>query len=416
MMKTVSDKEKFIWNMMGSLANALSTLVLTICVNRILGGASGGLFAFAYANAQLMLTIGLFEVRPYQSTDIDEKYSFNAYFTMRIVTCALMFIISVMYVFVNGFNMEKSAIIVLLVMFKMVEAFTDVYGGRFQQKNRIDLSGKLFFVRVALSTVVFAALAYFTKRLVAASAGMFFTSFLLFFIYDNRYTFADDKKNLALEIKPIFNIVRDVLPLFIGSFILMYISNAPKYAIERIYDSSVQNVYGILFMPAFAINLFSVFIFRPLLISMAERWNSGKLKSLAKIVLFMYVSITCITLLALIVSWLLGIPILSLLYNIDLDEYRMELQMVMFIGGLSALMSFASNVIVVMRKQKYLMFGYIIAFVFSLSFPDMLVKNSGIDGAILSYGLAVGLLVIVFTIIIICSGFWAKKLKGKKAV
>ena len=132
MMKTVSDKEKFIWNMMGSLANALSTLVLTICVNRILGGASGGLFAFAYANAQLMLTIGLFEVRPYQSTDIDEKYSFNAYYTQRLITCIIMIAVAVIYAFASGFSAEKSAVVIFLVMFKSVEAFTDVYGARFQ--------------------------------------------------------------------------------------------------------------------------------------------------------------------------------------------------------------------------------------------------------------------------------------------
>ena len=74
MVNTASNREKYIWNMLGSLSSAVSSFILSISVNRILGAEDGGFFAFAYANAQQMITIGQFEVRPYQATDINEKY------------------------------------------------------------------------------------------------------------------------------------------------------------------------------------------------------------------------------------------------------------------------------------------------------------------------------------------------------
>ena len=411
MMKTVSDKEKFIWNMLGSLANALSTLVLTICVNRILGGASGGLFAFAYANAQLMLTIGLFEVRPYQSTDIDEKYSFNAYFTMRIVTCCIMIASAVMYTFISGFSTEKGIIVILLVLFKSVEAFTDVFGGRFQQKDRIDLSGKLFFIRVVASTIVFIAVSYITGSLLAASLGMFLTSFILFFIYDNRYTFKEDKEHLAFEFRPILKITIDVLPLFIGSFILMYLGNAPKYAINNTLGDEMQNVYSILSMPAFVINLISMFIFNPMLVKMAYLWKDRVLGKLIKYIVSIYGIIVVLTILAVGAAGILGIPVLSFVYGVNLEDYTVDLLLVMFVGGLSAFMAYANKVIAVMRQQKFFLLSYGIAFAYALICSGWMVENFGIRGAIVGYGISVAVVVLVLNIVIVISML---KRKGDK--
>ena len=92
-----SEKQKYFWNMMGSMCNALSTVILLFLVNTFLGSEQGGVFSFAYSNAQLMLIIGGLEVRPLQSTDVQEEYSFQLYYTLRIITCILMMCICIFY-------------------------------------------------------------------------------------------------------------------------------------------------------------------------------------------------------------------------------------------------------------------------------------------------------------------------------
>ena len=394
-MKTVSDKEKFIWNMMGSLANALSSIILSICVNRIMGGNSAGIFAFAFANAQLMMTIGLFEVRIYQASDIDEKYSFNDYFTLRLITCAIMIISSVFYVLINGFNPEKSAVIILLVLFKAVDCFTDVYGGRFQQKDRIDISGKLFFVRVVCSTLMFIAVLYFTGNLIVASFSMFLKSIMLFFVYDSRFIYKCDKENLALKFNRVFSIVKEVLPLFIGSFILMYLGNAPKYSIDAIHGDEIQNIYNIIFMPAAVINLLSIFIFNPLIVKMTSAWRNRDIKKLLRVIFIVYGILALATLLAIAAVWLMGIPILTLLYGVDLKSYRFELVCVMISGGLCACMTFASRIVTVIRQQKYLLACCSIGFVYAFLCSDAVVSEFGITGAVLSYGISVTIVAVL---------------------
>lgn len=63
-----------------------------------------------------------------------------------------------------------------------------------------------------------------------------------------------------------------------------YLNNAPKYAINTYYDETVQNSYNILFMPAFVINLLSLFVFRPLLTDLAKDWEGENIKEFTDIV------------------------------------------------------------------------------------------------------------------------------------
>lgn len=403
MKTTATTGEKYFWNMMGSLANALSTVILSICVNRIIGAETAGVFAFAYANAQLMLTIGAFEVRPFQSTDVKEKYSFGTYFYHRVFTCILMILATVVVILAGHYDYQKCMTLILFSLFKAVEAFTDVYGGRFQQKDRIDISGKLFFIRVTASTIGFIAAIAFTGDLIIGAAVMFVISFGLFFAVDIRYIFEPDRKIEKTGFNTMLSLTKDVLPLSIGVFVLMYLSNAPKYAINVICGDRVQNIYNILFMPAFTINLFSLFVFRPMLTDMSSMWLSGETKSLANRIIRIYGVIIGLTALAEIVAYFFGIPVLSMLYGVDLSGQRENLLLVMVSGGIGAVVTFTYYTVTVMRRQHILLIGYGVSFVFALCFSEYFVGAFGLPGAIFEYMLSTGLLAVIFIIIMLLS-------------
>ena len=52
------------------------------------------------------------------------------------------------------------------------------------------------------------------------------------------------------------------LPLCLASFISMYLASAPRFSIKHYLDSTQQGYFTILFMPAMAINLLSIMVFR----------------------------------------------------------------------------------------------------------------------------------------------------------
>ncbi|MDE7157881.1 MAG: lipopolysaccharide biosynthesis protein [Lachnospiraceae bacterium] len=409
MKNTATQKEKYFWNMMGSFSNALSSMVLAIIVNRLTGAELGGIFAFAFSNAQLMMTIGAFEVRPLQSTDVDEKYSFTQYFSLRLITCTLMILIDLAYIWFSGYTGVKAYTVFLVCIYKMVEGFTDVFSGMFQQHDRIDLVGKSLTLRIFVCTAGFFLVLYATKNLVWASLALGLISAALIFIYDLRLWKYFDNVKIGVEFRQLLPLVWECLPLFISSFIMMYINNAPKYAINQMYPDEIQNIYNILFMPAFVINLFSLFVFRPMLVNLTKEWNERNLKPFVKTVKYILLLIIILTILAMGAAYLLGIPILQIIYGVDISGYRTELVLIMVTGGISALSTFMYYVITVMRIQKYLLVGYLSAFVIALFLPGILVKKYIIAGAVYSCAASLIVLTMVFLLIIISNVMHVKR-------
>ena len=184
-------------------------------------------------------------------------------------------------------------------------------------------------------------------------------------------------------------------------FVMLYISNAPKYAINDYCTDIIQNKYSILFMPAFVINLFSQFILRPLLTTMARVWNENNIKRFEKDVIKMLKGIALLTLLGLIGAYLLGIPLLSLVYGVNLDGDRMVLMIVMCYGGLNAVNTFLYDMIAVTRQQKWLLVGYIVAALIVMPLSPILVRPYGMMGAITASCIAIGVLDVILSIVVI---------------
>ena len=89
----VSQKEVFMWNILGSLASAAMSTLLLLSVARLLDSYNADVFSIAYAVGNLLITVATFQVRDFQATDIKEKYSFNNYFYARVLTIIIMIVV-----------------------------------------------------------------------------------------------------------------------------------------------------------------------------------------------------------------------------------------------------------------------------------------------------------------------------------
>ncbi|MEG1619559.1 MAG: lipopolysaccharide biosynthesis protein [Malacoplasma sp.] len=400
-LKVASSHSVFFWNMMGSLCNAASSVILLMAVTRISGAEVAGLFSIAFAIAQLLLTIGLFEVRPYQSTDIIDRFSFSQYYTFRVLTCIIMMFFAIIYVLIGQYDFYKSSVIILISFYKMFDALTDVFHGLFQQKNHLELAGKSLAFRVIISTIVFCLGLYLLKNLIIATIAAIIISIIWYILYDLQVVKYFSKRTFVFDWVRLFKIATECFPLFAGSFMMMYILNSPKYAIDIYLPIEMQTYYNIIFMPASVVNLFSLFIFRPMLTTMAEDWNQKNYKAFKKLVIKLLGCIIVLTICVLIVAYFAGIPVLSYLYGVNLHAYHLELLIVLLGGGVSAMTTFLYYAITVMRKQYYLLIGYGLSFIVAIILSIKLVKMLGILGGALSYVIVMNILLFSFLVIFV---------------
>ncbi len=385
-------RANFAWNMAGSICEAALSFVLLIVVNRTVGEAGGGVFTLAFSHAQLMYYLGTLEVRPIHSTDVGQKYRFADYFSLRMASCALMAAVSLGYVLLSGGDPMKRRIMLCLCGYKLLDAVYDLFASMFQQHGRIAYSGQVSTVRVLLVLAGFTGVLLASGSLEAACLAMPAVSLAVLLTFNlSRWRRFDDAP-IRLQWTHAWDILKACLPLFVSVFVMLYISNAPKYAIDAYCSDVVQNRYSILFMPAFVINLFSQFVLRPMLTPMARLWADRQLAAFRGNVLKMTAGIACITLLGVGGAWLLGIPLLKLLYRVDLSAERGILLWVMFYGGLNAVNIFLYDMIAVTRNQRKLAVAYGIAAAAVFFLAPAMVRRHEMAGAIGASILALGML------------------------
>ena len=387
----------FAWNTIGTMCNAGSAFILLIFVTRICGSYDAGIFALAFANAQLMLTIGRYGMRAYQATDIKSSIHFSTYFISRLITCILMLIISITYIIWSGYSIEKGAIIFSICIIKMVDALEDVFHGLFQQNGRIDIAGQLLTIRNLITMIVFVSMLMVTGNLLVTCAVTGIISIMVCLLLNIPSTKKMGKFKIKLAKRELITLFISCSPLFIGSFLSLYIYNVPKYMIDRFLPSEIQTYYSILFMPAFAINMFSEFIFKPLLTDIAIKWNQNQIKEFINYVLRLFMGIVFITMVVVGLGLSIGNQVLSLIYGVDLMRYRNELILLLCGGGFAACVYLLYNVLTAMRQQFSLLVGYtFVALLISFVTP-ILVRNYNIMGASIACFLSSLLLFIIFS-------------------
>jgi len=405
--KSPSERDIYIWNLVGSLANALFSVVILMLVTRSLEENQTDIFSIAWSISQLMIIIGTFQIRTYQATDIKGKYSFKQYFLFRVLTIVLMLVSSLLYVWFKGYDLYKSGIVFIMCVIRAIEALSDVYEGWFQQKERLDLAGKVITYRVIISTVVFGASLVIIGNLFVSCILLTLCYLGTFLLYNMRYSAQVPEMCLGQkESRPskwILNIFIEGLPIFVNAFLTMSTMNAPKMAIDSaieggIMSGGVQTAFNILFMPASFINL-AYIVFRPMITKMAIAWNQGRKKVLVSILIKIEMCLLGVGVVILVGAALLGIPVLSLFYGIDLSDYNVHLLVVIIGGCFYTFSSVFDNALVAMRKQNILVISYIITWVYIQMVANKMVQYWGIMGESMAYATAM-LVFLFFTMII----------------
>ena len=149
-------------------------------------------------------------------------------------------------------------------------------------------------------------------------------------------------------------------------------------------------------MPVFIVNLLSTFIYNPMIASLAEQWRNGELRTFISRFIRIACIIVCITLVCDVAAWLLGIPILNFLYNVELAPYLGELIVLVTGGGFLALASIATLGITIVRFQRVLSPLYIIATIAAWALSNWAVVNWGITGASWTYFACMAALALMF--------------------
>jgi len=382
-MKNNTLKKDFIWNTLGSLIHAFNSLFFLIIVTRINGLENSGIFSYGFTISNIFLIVASFGGRGYQITDVKGEFSDNKYKNFRYFTTILSLVLFVLLFILFKYSVYKYLIIILLIIVRGFESISDVYFGILQKNHKLYLVGISLFFKNLLALITFIITDYIFKNLYISiiSWGIVNLLFLIFFDILKVKEVSKDKFIIEKDYK---DILKKTLYFFLFNFISVFIINIPRYFIDFYLTDEIQGIFGIIVMPATMTALLTQFILQPYAVKLSEHNKKDKskfIKSVKK--LFMYtiiISIICITL-----AYFFGIPVLNLIYNLNLNDYKYYLLLVMIGSSFYALNNLLNLIYTIKRKTKYQFIIYLVSIVLSLILSYFLITKYELLGGVISY-------------------------------
>lgn len=400
------ERDAYIWNTAAGLLNAFQSVIMLTVLSHMCDAATAGVFTIAYANANLFLNLGKYGVRNFQVSDVSEKYGFSAYHVARIVSVLAMIAFGAAWAIWSsvtvGYSAEKFLVILVMLLFKAIDAYEDVFHGNYQQHGRLDVGARVLTLRMISMIVLYAGLIVVTRDLlVSLSVSTLFTA--AFFVVETVWVkrrYSLPRNQTAPSSKPntssILSLLKECFPVFLALFLLFYIGNAPKYAIDAVMDDVAQAQYGYIAMPVFVVGLLANFIYNPIIASLSEDWAQGRVKKFARRFALQVLIIAGITVGCIAGAWAIGVPVLNLLYNTELAPYKGDLLILLVGGGFLATATLFTTGLTIIRRQNKLIPGYVAVSIAALVLCNPAVGIGGIHGASLIYLALMAVLTIWF--------------------
>ena len=391
------------WNSAGGTLFALQSVIMLVVLTRVCDVYVAGVFTIAFANANLFLNIGKFGMRKFQVSDRACEFGFREYRASRIASCAAMMVASCAYIAYSaltlGYSAEKALVMVVMCIFKAIDAYEDVYTGAYQREDRLDIGAKMITIRMAVALAVFAILAIATASLLLAlSLTTAFTA--VFFACQVRYVrkrYDMPAPSVLRSMRDVARLLRECAPVFAADFLLFYMGCAPKYAIDALMNDAAQAYYGYVAMPVFVVTLLASFIYNPMIASLTDMWLAGRIGPFMARFAKLAAAIAGITAVCVAGAWAIGIPVLGALYNADLTPYLAELLVLVVGGGFLALATLATLGITIIRFQGILVPLYAAHAVLAFFISNWAVAAAGVTGAAWAYFAIMGLAALVFS-------------------
>ena len=389
-------RQDYLWNTVGLAAWGMVFPLLTIVCTQLVGAEDAGRFSLAFVAGTLLMIVANFGMRTYQVSDLRQAHSFMDYQVHRWITCLVMLVAGWVFCAFRGYDSAMFSMTMWVFVYKMVDGLADCYEGRLQQMDKLYLAGISQAIRSVAALAVFSLLLLLTRDLGIASIGMGVAALLTCILFTIPLALLETPRSARLSFPSVGRLFAQCFPLFIALFLYTLIDNMPKFMMEGMLSYDNQLYFNALYFPAQAILMATGFMYKPLLVRMADTWNDIRRRKRFDMFVGAAVGVVAaLTIVGVLLMRWIGIPVMSVLYGLDFEQFRHTSYLMILAGGITAGIDFLYQVMTVMRRQRVVPRLYLITFGFSLFVPFVLIQMNGLRGAVLSYVVIMAILFVL---------------------
>lgn len=375
-----------LWNSAGSFIYLGCQWAITVLVVRLSDGYDGaGILALAMAISNVFAPVAHFRVRPYQVSDVRHAIDDGEYVVFRLLSIGLSVVLVFFYTVITC-DSSSLVPVMLFFVFRAVDLFFDVFHAIDQRNNRMDYCGKSSAVRGVLILLSFSIVLYATNDLNLAIASMTAVT-LPVLLYDVPKAKSFGPIRVHLSHKHALKLFRDCLPSVIGMVGCIAVVSVARQYLSFIEGDVALGIYASVCTPVVIVQAGANYIYAPLLVSFAKYYDERKIGAF-KSLLFKILALTLLfTLLASVAFLLFGDFLLGIAFGADIVQYSYLLYPAIVSAALTALIAFASDLLVVVRDPKGNLICNLLSFVSCIPCTLLFVPLCGMNGT--SYAIAV---------------------------
>ena len=380
-----AQKKDYIWNSIGSFLQSAISPILLIIITRLNGVGDSGLFSFAMSLSVVFWAISLWGGRTYQVSDVKKEFSSGDYIVVRFISSLIVAVFSISFCILSGYDLIKTELIMVLVSFKILESIADSMYGVLQIHNKLYIVGISLTMKSVFGFMLFTLVDILTKNIVYGALSIFIVNIAVVIFYDIPWmkhveSVGLTKKNIMQAGK----IMKKTAEVFVVVFLTMFSLNIPRYFLDKYHYDQI-GYFGIMAMPITLLTLFISFVLQPNVVNLSELLKKKKIKEFTKIVSKIDFITFTLGILFVVSSYLIGVWVLNTVFGIDINNFRIDLT-IMVIGAVAnAFVSIYVNLLIILRRFKGQFYTLLVTNILAVILSVYLIDRLAMLGSVLVF-------------------------------
>ena len=411
--KDITLRRNFSWTFIGNLIYSGCQWGMLVVLAKLGNPEMVGTFTLGLAVTAPVMMFSNLQLRDIQTTDAKNHYLFNDYLGLRLITTGLALPIILWITLATGYKGETAIVIILIGFAKGLESISDVFYGLLQKHEKMDRMAVSVMMKGPLSLLMLSIGTYISGSIVWGVVGLVIAWACILLIWDipsyrwliNKFTSEGEIPD-SLEGKTatprwqlgtIRKLIWLSLPLGLVMMLISLNANIPRYFLEQSLGKKELGVFAALAYLIVAGNMVVSALGSAARPRLAKYYAGGNVSAYQKLLLQL-VAIACLLgLSGILVAWVAGGQILTIVYQPEYAKYTELLIWLMVTAGIGYVSSFLGEGMTAARYSRTQIPLFIIVTSTSAIASCWFIPRNGLKGAAIALMIA-EIVRIIFTL------------------
>ncbi len=394
-------RANFAWTLTGNVLYGACQWGMLSVLAKLGSPSIVGQFTLGLAIAAPVFMFTNLQLRAVQATDVNVEHGFANYFSLRLLATLLGLIVIVAMLPFAGDSSAVRVVILMVAVSKCIECMSDVTAGLLQREEQLRRVAISLIMRGVASVLVFSLTFAYLRNLaisVAAMSGVWLAVLFLYDVPNVRALIGRHDPFFCFDRRELKRLAMLGLPLgWVGTFASLNV-NIPRYFLQHYLGLADQGIFASLAYLIVAINLVVAALSVAVTTRLARLFAKGDRRQFVRLLKKLSILGVLIAAVGVPAAFLVGRPLLTLLYRREYADHVGLFALFVGIAGLGTIGTFIFCGVTAARSFQAQVPVYFRAMLVGVAGAALLIPRWGLVGA--------GTALLLSSMTVVLGGLW----------